>query len=229
MSKPTSKPDVVTARLLRILYAEDSPQDVELSLRDLKKAGYEPIAEVVSDPQDFRDKLRAQSFDVILSDYNLRSWTGMDALEMVRQEAPDTPFILVTGTLGEEAAVDCIKKGVTDYVIKDHPARLSPAVVRALDEKRLRAEKGRAEHDIRRAKEQWERTFDTVRDAILVLNADCKVTQANRAAAQLAGLESRPTCRQALLRGHTRHRRAASGLPAPGADPYGPGGECGPL
>jgi DNA-binding NtrC family response regulator len=101
MSKPTSESNSVAERPLRILYAEDSPQDAELCLRDLKKAGFEPHAEVVSTLEEFRHKLCSQSYDVILSDYNLRDWSGMDALQIAQKDAPDTPFILVTGTLGE--------------------------------------------------------------------------------------------------------------------------------
>lgn len=144
MSKPTSEPNSVTKRPLRILYAEDTPEDAELCLRDLERAGFEPHADVASTLDKFRHKLCSQSYDVILSDYNLCDWSGMDALQIAQKDAPDTPFILVTGTLGEEAAVECIKKGVTDYVIKDHPARLPHAIRRALEEKRLREERQRA-------------------------------------------------------------------------------------
>jgi len=189
MSKPTSKPRETVTRPLRILYVEDSPEDAELCLRDLEKAGFEPHADVVSTRDEFRRKLRSQPYDLILSDYNLRDWTGMDALQIAQKDAPDTPFILVTGTVGEDAAVECIKKGVTDFVLKDRPARLPSSIRRALEEKRLRGERKTSEEAVRLGKEEWERTFNTVPDPILVLDEQCQIIHANRAAAALAGLE----------------------------------------
>src|SRR5207245_11666873 len=76
--------------------------------------------------------------DIVLADYNLSGWTGMDALAFLREKGKDIPFILVTGALGEEMAVECVKKGVSDYIRKDRLARLPVAICRALEEKHLR-------------------------------------------------------------------------------------------
>ncbi|MGH9784074.1 MAG: response regulator, partial [Terriglobia bacterium] len=99
---------------LRVLYVEDSPTDAELSLRELKKAGFDVDADIVQTPEEFAECLRSKTYDIVLSDQNLPGWTGMAALESLVQQKKDIPFILVTGSLGEEAAVECIKKGASD-------------------------------------------------------------------------------------------------------------------
>src|SRR5271169_2137757 len=147
-------------RSLRVVYVEDNPADADLVLRQLKKAGFELHAEVVDTPEAFQERLRSNPYDIILSDYNLRAWSGMDAFEIAQKDAPDTPFILVTGTLGEEAAVECIKKGVSDFVLKDRPARLPSAIRRALQEKATREEKRQAIEARRRAEAEYRLLFD---------------------------------------------------------------------
>src|SRR5437879_8193122 len=82
--------------------------------------------------------LRERPFDVVVADYGVPDWTGLDAFAVVKASGQDIPCLLVTGTLGEEAAVECIKQGVSDYVLKDHLERLPHALKRALNEKRLR-------------------------------------------------------------------------------------------
>ena len=109
-------------RPLRVLFVEDMPTDVKLCLRELKKAGFEVTEDVVQTPEEFLERIRAIPYDIILSDQRLPKWTGTEALECLQQEGKDIPFILVTGTLGEEAAVECIKKGASDYVLKDRLA-----------------------------------------------------------------------------------------------------------
>jgi two-component system, cell cycle sensor histidine kinase and response regulator CckA len=130
----------VNTKPLRVLLLEDNPVDAELSLRELKKAGFDVSADIVETSEDFAERLRANTYDIVLSDQNLPAWTGMDALEFLQQKNMDIPFILVTGSLGEEAAVECIKKGASDYILKDRVARIPVAVRRALEEKALRDE-----------------------------------------------------------------------------------------
>ena len=135
---------------LRVLFLEDDPADVELCLEELKRAGVAVSADLVQTPEDFQARLHAASYDLILADYNLPGWTGMDALEALRTDGQDIPFVLVTGKLGEETAVECIKKGAADCVLKDRLVRLPLAVRRALQEKVLRQERIRAEEKILR-------------------------------------------------------------------------------
>src|SRR5579859_5859256 len=117
---------------LRILYAEDNSADAELILLQLKKAGIDFHTEVVDTPGSFRDKLRSHRYDLILSDYSMPNWSAMGALEIAQREGQDIPFILVSGSIGDEAIVECMKQGVSDYVLKDRPSRLPSAVRRVL-------------------------------------------------------------------------------------------------
>lgn len=129
---------------IRVLILEDSPQDAELMLLELRDAGFLFEHTLAEDQEQFHEALRAGQFDIVLSDYRLPGWTGLEALEDLRTFDKDIPFLLVTGTLGEEAAVECIKQGVSDYVLKGHLSRLPVALKRALQEKGLREENIRA-------------------------------------------------------------------------------------
>src|SRR5882762_419947 len=140
---------------LRVLIVEHSAADAELIQRELQKAGFRFRADVVATPEEFATRLREALYDVILADFRLPNWTGLDALESLQQQKKDIPFVLVTGTLGEEAAVDCIKKGATDYVLKDRLARLPVAVRQALEEKIGRERQTRTEQELRESEERY--------------------------------------------------------------------------
>src|SRR5215211_4795819 len=129
----------------RILYAEDNAIDAELCLRQLQQVGFRVSADVVTSAAEFVRALTDKPYDLVLADYNLPGWSGMEALEILGRDGRDIPFILVTGTVGEETAVECIKAGATDYVLKDRPARLPLAVARAMREKRIREERRQVE------------------------------------------------------------------------------------
>ena len=131
-----SVPD--TSRPLRLLILEHSPADVELILFELREANIVFEHCLVSSRAEFLGAIADADFDAILADYRLPDWTGLDAFLELQATGKDTPFLLVTGTLGEEAAVECIKNGISDYVLKDHTSRLPLALKRALREKELR-------------------------------------------------------------------------------------------
>ncbi len=188
---PQSKSDEAAARgrVLRVLFVEDRVEDAELCLWELKNAGFEVSADVVQTPEEFAEGLRSKTYDIVLADYRLPNWTGLDVLESLQQQDKDLPFILVTGSLGEEAAVDCIKKGASDYVLKDRLARLPVAVRGALHEKARRDQAAVLQGQIIRGKKEWERTFDTVPDPVFLLDEQGCIKRANRAAAETLGLE----------------------------------------
>ena len=122
------------AQELRILILEDAPADAELMMRELRKAGIQFTALRVDTEAEFRLQLRQFAPDLILSDYGLPTYNGLFALADARQARPQTPFIFVSGELGEQAAIDALQCGATDYVLKHRLARLAPAVQRALGE-----------------------------------------------------------------------------------------------
>jgi signal transduction histidine kinase len=133
---------------LRVLLVEDNPADVELELLTLQKDGFEVSADVVQTSEEFTERIRSTHYDLILADYNLPQWRGTEALEILFRENLDVPLIVVTGYLGEEKAVDYIKQGATDCVLKDRLARLPASVRRAQQEKRLRDQRRQAEEDL---------------------------------------------------------------------------------
>jgi len=133
---------------LRVLLVEDNPADVELELLTLRKDGFDVSGDVAQTAEEFTLRIRTTQYDVILADYSLPQWKGTEALEILCRENQDVPLIVVTGYLGEEKAVDYIKQGATDCVLKDHLARLPAAVRRAQEEKRLRDQRRRAEEEL---------------------------------------------------------------------------------
>jgi signal transduction histidine kinase len=143
---------------LRALLVEDNAADAELVLRELRGSGFEVISDLVQSAQDFRRVVRSNCPDIVLADYNLPQWTGMEALEILRQEGLDVPLILVSGSLGDVKAVECIKQGATDYVLKDSLTRLPTSVRRALLEKGLRQQRQKAEQDLAQKVEELARS-----------------------------------------------------------------------
>ena len=143
---------------LLVLLIEDDPVDKELALRELRVGGFDPEADMVQTEEEFSAQLEERNYHVILADYNLPHWRGTEALEVLTQRGLDIPFILVTGSLGDEMAVECIKQGSTDYVLKDHLMRLPIAVRRALAEKCLRDDRKHAEEELARKVEELARS-----------------------------------------------------------------------
>src|SRR5712664_2613610 len=133
---------------LRILLAEDVANDAELVLTELKRAGLRADHRVVDSEKSFVEALHEFAPDVILSDFSMPGFDGMAALALAREIRPDTPFIFVSGTIGEEFAVRALKNGATDYVMKTNLARLPAAVERALREGKERAARRKAEEEL---------------------------------------------------------------------------------
>lgn len=143
---------------LRVLLVEDNPNDRDLILRELTKGEFEITSEVAQTAEEFRLRVKTNCPDVVLADYNLGQWRGTEALDILREEGLDIPLILVSGVLGDVTAVECIKRGVTDYVLKDSLARLSVALRGALKDKRTREERQRAQESLAQKVEELARS-----------------------------------------------------------------------
>jgi signal transduction histidine kinase len=141
---------------LRALLVEDEPADVELALRALRQAGFDATGDVADTVEEFTNLVRKNSYDVILADYKLPDWNGMEAVEILHREGVDIPVILVTGALGELTAVECIKQGAADYVLKDQMARLPESVRRAMREKKLREDHQQGQLELARSNRDLE-------------------------------------------------------------------------
>jgi signal transduction histidine kinase len=133
---------------LRVLMVEDDPADVELVLLTLQKDGFDVTSEVALTVEDFTVQIKTVGYDIVLADYNLPRWRGTEALDILWRENLDVPLIVVTGFLTQEKAMECIKQGATDCVLKDHITRLPASVRRALAEKELRDQRRKFEMDL---------------------------------------------------------------------------------
>ena len=157
---------------LRLLMADDDPNDVELCLRYLRKCAVQFEVEHVSTPDAFARWLKDNPVDVVISDYRMNGWTGIDALAIVKNIQPEAPLILMTGTLGDERAVESIKAGVTDYILKGQLARLPMALKRAQEERGLRAAEARALRALRESENHYRTLVQNAPEAIVVLDVE---------------------------------------------------------
>ena len=173
-----------------LLLADDDPGDLELCLRELKKSDIPFLTDIVSTREAFAEKLRQKSFDVVISDYNMGGWTGLDALAMVQDLCPDVPLILLTRTLGDQMAVDCIKRGVTEYVLKEQVGRLPLALHRAKEERALREADKRAAQALRDSEARYRGLVNNATYGIYWEKPDGTLVYANRALVHMLGYDS---------------------------------------
>ena len=136
---------------LKILHVEDEPLDTELIQLELEKQGLTIKLQRVETPGEYLAALEKGEVDLILSDYSLPGLDGFSALKIRQQKCPDIPFILISGTLGEEAAIEAFRRGATDYILKHHLERLVPSIHRALREVEEREERHNLEAQLRQA------------------------------------------------------------------------------
>lgn len=172
---------------LRVLHLEDSPKDAELIQMRLTKEGIACTVLLVSTRNDFVNALAQQVFDVILSDYNVPGFDGLDALTVAHETYPHIPFIFVSGTIGEESAIVTMRCGATDYVLKNRLSRLGPAVQRAVREARERADHQRAEEARARNELRLQTVLDSALDAVIGMDSDGLITDWNRRAESIFG------------------------------------------
>jgi diguanylate cyclase (GGDEF)-like protein/PAS domain S-box-containing protein len=161
---------------IRVLQLEDSPVDAELIQRRLSAGGFEALCRVVPNEFEFRHALADFAPQVILSDFSLRGFDGLSALEIARAMAPTTPFIFVSGTIGEERAIEALKRGATDYVLKDNLRRLVPAIRNALRQSQVAKAKELAEDMLRRSESRLQDIINTSRDWIWECDRDGRFT-----------------------------------------------------
>ena len=174
---------------LRVLILEDYCEDVELLLAELRRAGFDPDWQRVGNEADYLAHLNS-SVDVILSDYRLPGFDALEALLLLRGAGLEIPFIVVTGSLGDEAAAYCMKQGATDYLLKDRLARLGPAVRQALEQRRLHEEKRQAEESTRQAEAKYRSIFENAVEGIFQTTWDGRFLTANPALARMLGYDS---------------------------------------
>ena len=144
----------MTENTIKILFLEDNPADYELNIIYLRKAELEPQGVRVETKEEFLEHLEKETWDIILSDYNLPNFNGLEAYELAKARYPDIPMIIVTGFLSEDAAIACIEKGITNYILKGNLTRLGPVVKQAMEKRRLEESRKQAEAEIRKLLQQ---------------------------------------------------------------------------
>src|SRR5688572_21704667 len=153
-------------RPLRVLLVEDNPDDAELVLFELKRLGYEPEYVRVQTADALAAALVDREWDVVLSDYAMPGFSAPDALAMVKKNGADLPFVIISGTIGEETAVAALKAGAHDFLVKTRLARLGPALERELRKAGVRRERRRAEHALRTSEERFRAIMETATDGV---------------------------------------------------------------
>jgi len=158
--------------LLRVLHLEDDP-DYSLLVRSmLESEGIQAEVLLVTNRADFEAALALESFDLILADYLLTDYNGLQALDCARKQCAETPFILLSGTIGEPAAIESLKTGATDYVLKNYPERLVPAIRRAAEEANERKQRRRAETELVRREKYFRALSENSLDILTILSSD---------------------------------------------------------
>jgi PAS domain S-box-containing protein len=160
---------------LRIIYVEDCPFDRQIVTDALSREGLNCQFVFVATEKEFREALETFQCNLILSDFSLPTFSGAAALTLAKAAAPDIPFLFVSGTIGEERAVESMRRGATDYVLKDHLDRLGPAVRRALREAQERTERLRAEQLLRASEEQFRQVIENIREVFWLTDPDKKI------------------------------------------------------
>jgi diguanylate cyclase (GGDEF)-like protein/PAS domain S-box-containing protein len=165
----------------------DSPETAQLLVRELTSGGYEPIFERAATRQEMDRALGADSWDVILSDYDLRGFGAIEALALLNDKELDVPFIIVSDTIGEETAVRAIKAGAHNCIPMESLRRLGPTVERELREAQIRRERRMARRALRASETRFRTLVETASDAILTVDEQGRILFANRAAERIFG------------------------------------------
>ncbi|MBK8905825.1 MAG: response regulator [Anaerolineaceae bacterium] len=186
-------------RPLQVLHLEDDIYDAELIEETLKAENIPCLITHVTSRVGYIQALEQINLDLILADFALPVFNGFEALALAQEKCPDTPFIFVSGAIGEEMAIESLKQGATDYVLKHRLSSLAPAVHRALREVEDRTQRRQAEEQLRQSKDQLEAILSGITEGITVQTPGGNLIYANETAAQIAGYPSVETLLQAAL------------------------------
>jgi two-component system, cell cycle sensor histidine kinase and response regulator CckA len=170
---------------LRVLFVEDSEDDMLLLIRQLRVGGYEPIFERVDSAEDMRAALNRGPWDVLITDHAMPRFSAMGALDILKEAGIDIPRIIVSGTIGEETAVQIMRAGADDYIMKGNLSRLVPALERELREAEERRRRRRAEEALRESDRRYRTLVENIDLGVTLIDADFTVLMTNQALARL--------------------------------------------
>ena len=175
---------------IRVLIVEDSEDDAALVLRELRRGGYEPVYERVDTRDAFNAAINHKTWDIVLSDYSMPHFKGTEALELLKLTGLDIPFIFVSGTIGEDKAVEAMRNGAHDYVMKRNLARLVPAIERELRDAQIRQERKKAEEALKESDERYRNITENALVGIYQSNLKGEILYANESLARMYEFES---------------------------------------
>ncbi|BBE15931.1 diguanylate cyclase/phosphodiesterase with PAS/PAC sensor(s) [Aquipluma nitroreducens] len=193
-------------KFYQILLVEDEAQDAELNIREIKKVLPNSKFEITDNRNRYMDLLLSYRPDIILSDFNMPSFDGLSALKIAQEMCPHTPFIMVTGSINEDTAVECMKAGASDYVLKDSLKRLGSAIINALKQRDLGIEKFESEKRLIESEKSYYGLFNSVSEAIYIINARGEFIAINAGTEKMYGYSSEEVI------GKTSEFLAANGL-----------------
>lgn len=172
---------------LRVLIVEDSEDDTLLLTRELRQAGYDPVYKRVDTAQAMSAQIKKQKWDIVIADYVMPRFSGLRALKVLRDSGLDLPFMIISGKIGEDTAVEAMKAGVHDFFMKDNLARLGPAIHRELKEAAVRKERKMAEEALR----VQAQIIDQIHDSVVSTDLEGYVTSWNKGAEKMFGLSAK--------------------------------------
>jgi PAS domain S-box-containing protein len=181
---------------LRVLIVEDSKIEAKFTANLLKKNGYDVTSERVETRDDMKRQLDEHEWDIVISDYQMPEFDGTQALQLFQAYELDIPFILVSGKIGEESAVDLMKMGAQDYIMKGNTARLLPAIESHLKDAANRREKSQLESKLRESEAQYRGFFENAAIGIFRCDQASNLVDVNDFLASALGFESRDACIQ---------------------------------
>ncbi len=181
---------------VRILFVEDSRDDVELVLHELGRGGFSPEYAIVDTAEGMRQALARQPWDLVIADHSRPEFDAPEALTVLKESARDLPFIVVSGHIGEDLAVACMKAGANDYLTKDNLARLVPAVERELREAEQRRERREALQALHSTEERYRLLVDNAADVITVVDGQGVITFASPSVSRVLGYAPGEVMRQ---------------------------------
>jgi two-component system cell cycle sensor histidine kinase/response regulator CckA len=179
---------------LRVLMVEDSEDDVLLTIRELKKGGYDPVYERVETSAAMKKALKDKQWDIILCDYKMPKFSGEQAIALLKETNIDIPFIIVSGTIGEETAVECMRLGAQDYIMKDNLSRLCSAIARELEDVETRSKRKQAEsrmaaalEALRQSEEKYRTILENIADGYYEVDLSGNFTFFNASMCRILG------------------------------------------
>jgi diguanylate cyclase (GGDEF)-like protein/PAS domain S-box-containing protein len=178
-------------RMVRILFIDDRESDVELCLQELKRMDFAVAADWVQAPAEFAERLRTQSYDVVVCDYSMPTWTGMEALDLLHQLNQEIPFILATSALDENMTDAFLRKGAFDCIDKNRLNRLPLSVALAVDEKTRGDERNHAEKELRHSEAHYRALLENPAYGICRFDVDGRFLNVNEALVRMLGYGSR--------------------------------------